>query len=306
MFIRTDAAGELAEVGASDQLTALKMTVPLSFQSVSEFIRTIGWPGLLVMSFALVAILGPWLAPQNALTLHTEDPNLPPFRVLNFPLGTDQLGRDLLSRVIVGARLSFLISVVPVASGGLIGMILGGIAGVAPRFVAVLIMRLTDIGLAFPSILLALALVAVRGPGFSSAVLALSIVLIAPMTRVARGVAIDVGSRPYIEAARLAGAGTLRIVWDFVLPNMLPTLLIFMTTACGGVLLFGAGLSFLGAGAQPPDVEWGRMVADGRNVLLINAWPSILPGLFIFVISLGFNRLGDRLRDRFDPRWQGM
>jgi peptide/nickel transport system permease protein len=165
-------------------------------------------------------------------------------------------------------------------------------------------MRGTDIAFAFPAIMLAIAVAAMRGPSFSSAVLAMTIVFIAPITRVARGAAVEIASKPYIEAARLSGAGTFRVVRDFGLPNMLPPVLVFAASQLGGFLIFGAGLSFLGAGAQPPDIEWGRMVADARPVFLINAWPSVLSGLLIFVVSIAFNLLADRLRDRLDPRWR--
>jgi peptide/nickel transport system permease protein len=269
--------------------------------SVADFL---GWPGWIVVGFAVLAIVGPAIAPKDPLALRVGEVNLQPFQSADFVLGTDQLGRDLLSRVIVGARLSFFTAVVPVACGGLIGMVLGAMAGLGPRPLALVIMRLTDVALAFPSIMLALAVVAMLGPSFTNALLSLTIVFVAPMTRVSRGLAVEIASRPYVEAARLSGARTFRIVRDFALPNMLPSLAVFAAAASGTMLLTGAGLSFLGAGAQPPDIEWGRMVSDGRIVFLINPWPSILPGLFIFLVSLGFNRFADRLRDRLDPRWE--
>ena len=270
---------------------------------VRGFLGVIGWPGLIVLAFAAIGVAGPWLAPLDPLTLRSADVNLPPFQRSEFWLGTDHFGRDLLSRAIHGARLSFIIATVPVVCGGALGVVLGAMAGLGPRPIGVVIMRAMDVALAFPSIMLALAVVAVRGPSFENAVLALTIVFVAPMTRVSRGLAVEIASKPYIEAARLSGAGTFRIVRDFGLPNMAAPLLVFAASSCGTLLLTGAGLSFLGAGAQPPDIEWGRMVSDGRSVFLINAWPSILPGLFIFTVSLGFNRLADRLRDRLDPRW---
>ncbi len=271
---------------------------------VRHVLRYVGPPEMILVAFAALAVVGSSVAPHDPLELHSALANRAPLQIPGFLLGTDQLGRDLLSRLIVGARLSFILSIVPVVGGGIIGVVLGAVAGLGPRTVGTVLMRFTDVLLAFPSIVLALAVVAVRGPSFGNALLALTVVFVAPMTRVARGVAVEVASRPYIEAARLSGAGTTRIIRDFGLPNMLPPILIYAASQCGVMLLYGAGLSFLGAGAQPPDIEWGRMVADGRVVFLIDAWPSLLPGILIFVVSLAFNLLGDRLRDRLDPRWR--
>ncbi len=271
---------------------------------VGRVLRSVGPPELMLLVFAVLALFGSGLTPHDPLELQGALANKRPFENPEFILGTDQLGRDMLSRLVAAARLSFILSTVPVVVGGVIGVLLGAIAGLGPRTIGTVLMRLTDVLLAFPSIVLALAVVAVRGPSFANALLALTVVFIAPMTRVARGVAIEVASRPYVEAARLSGATTTQIIRDVGLPNMLPPILIYAAAQCGVMLLYGAGLSFLGAGAQPPDIEWGRMVADGRVVFLINAWPSLLPGIFIFMVSLAFNLLADRLRDRLDPRWR--
>jgi peptide/nickel transport system permease protein len=260
---------------------------------------------MILLGFLFLAIFGPSLTPQDPIALRDDLVNVPPFSDPRFVLGTDQFGRDLLSRVIAGARLSCILALVPVATGGMLGVVLGAVAGLGPRAVSSLIMRLVDVQLAFPSIMLALSVVAVLGPSFANAVLALAFVFIAPITRVTRGLAVEIASRPYTESARLGGANTWQIVMDFGLPNILPTLIIFLAQSAGGLLLAGAGLSFLGAGAQPPDVEWGRLVSDGRPVFLINAWPSILPGIFISAACLGFSRFADRLRDRLDPRYEG-
>jgi ABC-type dipeptide/oligopeptide/nickel transport system permease subunit len=263
--------------------------------------RATGVPGAIVTFFVLLAIIGPAIAPRDPLAVHPLVTNAAPFHH-GFILGTDGLGRDSLSRVLHGARLSLFIGLAPVVIAMLIGLVLSLLAAFGPRFLGFVIMRVADIGLAFPAIMLALAVAAMLGPSLRNEIIALVLVLIPPITRIARSAALDVAGRPYVAAARMAGASRARVVWDVVLPNMLAPVLVYSAALSGLVIIFGAGLSFLGVGVQAPTAEWGRMVADGRNDFLVNAWPSFVPGACIFLVSLALNLSADRLRDHFDPR----
>jgi peptide/nickel transport system permease protein len=265
-------------------------------------VRATGWPGALLLVFVLLAIFGPLLAPKSPLALNELAVNLSPFSDAAFPLGTDNLGRDVLSRVLDGARLSLVIGIVPVLVSGLVGFGLGLLAGFGPRWLSFAILRVLDVAFAFPAIMLALAVAAMLGPSVRNAIIAMIIVLIPPVARVARAAALDVAGRPYIAAARLSGASWPRIVWDFAAPNMVAPVVVYCASLAGLMIIFGAGLSFIGVGVQPPTAEWGRMVADGRATFLINPGVSLIPGACIFVVSLAFNLVADRLRDHLDPR----
>jgi len=260
-----------------------------------------GWPGVVVLLFALLAIVGPSLVPSDPLSYDALNTSKPPL-TSGHVLGTDLQGRDTLSRVLAGARLSFVIGLTPVAVAAVLGLILGSLATFGPKALGFTIMRVTDVALAFPAIMLALAVAATLGPSLRNAILAMTLVIIPPITRVTRAAALDVAGRPYIAAARLTGASRLQIVWNFALPNMIAPVMVYAATLCGLLIIFGAGLSFLGVGVQSPDIEWGRMVAEGRNQFLIDPWPSIIPGACIFIACLAFNLAADKLRDRLDPR----
>jgi peptide/nickel transport system permease protein len=268
---------------------------------LAEALRSTGVAGIVVALTLVLAIVGPWITPEDPLTIHPDKQDLPPFSSGHL-LGTDSFGRDVLSRAIVGARLSLTIGLVPVVIAGIIGLLLGLLAAFGPRAMGFGIMRLADVALAFPSILLAIAVAAMLGPSVNNALLALTIVLVPAISRIARAAALEVESRPYIDAARMSGASRRRIVLDFGIPNMIAPVLIYAATLCGIIIIFAAGLSFLGVGVQPPRAEWGLMVAEGRSTFLINPWPSLIPGACIFVVGLAFSLSADRLRDHFDPR----
>jgi len=220
------------------------------------------------------------------------------------PFGTDHIGRDLLARLVYGARLSAQVAVVSVGGAVLIGVTLGLIAGYYGRWVDVIIMRVVDIFLAFPAILLALALVAVLGTGASSVVIALILVFWTQYARVVRAATLAERERVYIEAARALGAGDLRILWNHILPNVLSPVIILATLGMGAAVVAESALSFLGMGVQPPAPSWGWTLAFGTRYLRDAPHIATFSGLAIMVTVLGFNLLGDGIRDLLDPRFR--
>jgi len=225
-----------------------------------------------------------------------------------FWLGTDKLGRDLLNRIIHGARVSLMVSLVAIVFAGIIGTSLGLVSGYAPGvlpfggLIDAIIMRLVDIMLAIPSILLALVFVAVRGPGFWTVVIVIAMVFWAYYARQARGEVLSIKNRDFIQRAKVSGASHFRILYKHIFPNVLNTLLVVATLQLGTAIIFEASLSFLGAGIPRPTPAWGVMVADGRDILVASYWVSFFPGLAILVAVLSLNLLGDWVRDKLDPR----
>ena len=258
--------------------------------------------GLVVLALlALMALIGPLLPLQDPLRQVLADRLLPPGSPGHW-LGTDELGRDLLSRLVHGARLTLAIAVLVVAVVVPIGLLIGTAAGFFGGWVDRVLMRLTDIALAFPKIVLALALAAALGPGVFNAVLAISITAWPAYARLARAETLRYARADFIHAARMQGASRMRLLLRYIVPLCTSSVIVRATLDMAGIILSVAGLGFLGLGAQPPSPEWGYMVASGRNVLLDAWWVSTLPGLAILVVSLAFNLLGDGLRDVFDPR----
>lgn len=221
---------------------------------------------------------------------------------LSYPLGTDAIGRDILSRLLFGARLSLLIGVAVVALSVAVGTVLGLIAGFFRGPVEIIIMRLMDIVLTLPSLLLAVVIVAILGPGLINAMLAVSIVLLPHYVRIARAAVITETAKDYVTAARVIGAGQLRLMFREVLPNCLAPLIVQATLGISTAILDAAALGFLGLGAQPPTPEWGTMLADAREFVLRAWWVVTLPGLAILITVLAFNLVGDGLRDALDPK----
>ena len=257
---------------------------------------------VMVLSVACLAIAAPFISPH--------DPNeqfaqrlAPPSA--EFPLGTDGLGRDLLSRLLHGARPSMGASALATTLIVSLGVCLGVAAGYVGGLLDEIIMRVVDILLAFPSVLLALAVVGVLGPGLHNVVIAAASVWWADYARLTRALVLSVRAQPYLEAARAVGASAWRTVFYHVLPNILPPLIVLASMEMGGLVLVIAGLSFLGVGAQPPAPEWGAMLNQGRPYFQVAPQLMLCPGLMITFTVLGFSLLGDGLRDVLDPRHHG-
>ncbi len=264
----------------------------------------LGAAGLAIIALLVVlAVAGPFLAPypeQGAGASDVANRMLGPS--LAHPFGTDELGRDLLSRVIMGTRSGLLVAVLVVGLAMLVGVPLGALAGYRRGRIDALIMRITDLFLAFPPLLLAMAIVAALGPGLENAALALAISWWPWYARLQRATTTSLRERPFIEAARAAGMSDTRVIVRHILPNSMGPILVQATTDIGTVILAAGGLAFLGLGATPPDPDWGLMVAQGRAFILDQWWLSTFPGLAIFVSVLAFNLVGDALLDLVSPR----
>jgi peptide/nickel transport system permease protein len=258
----------------------------------------------IIAALLVVAAFAPWLAPHDPITQNLQNRLMPP-GTPGHVLGTDDFGRDILSRILYGSRITLYIVALVAVTAPLFGLIVGTVAGYFGGWVDEVLMRITDIFLAFPRLILALALVAVLGPGIENAVLAIALTAWPPYARVARAETLTVRNSDYIAAVRLQGAGAGRIIWGHVVPMCLPSVIIRVTLDMAGVILTAAGLGFLGLGAQPPLSEWGLMISAGRKYLFEQWWVATMPGLAIFIVSLGFNLLGDGLRDVLDPRSAG-
>jgi len=260
--------------------------------------------GLIILVYALAAIFAPFIAPYDPAEQHWGDQLSPPSK--KFLLGTDWYGRDILSRIIYGSRISLTIGVIAVGVGALIGIPLGAIAGYAGGRVDEAVMRLMDIMLAFPSIILAIAIAATLGQSLHNLMIAVGIVFIPGYARITRGTTLSIKEQDFVEAAKAIGLTDRGIIAKHILPNCIPTIVVLMTLDMAVAILYGAGLSFLGLGAQEPTAEWGSMLAQGRRFLPEAWWASTFPGLAIMFAILGFNLLGDGLRDALDPRLRGL
>jgi peptide/nickel transport system permease protein len=252
-------------------------------------------------TLVFIAVFAPLLAPHDPITQELTRRLLPPGTPGNL-LGTDDFGRDILSRILYGSRTTLYIVLLVVLTAPVVGLIIGTVAGYFGGWVDTILMRITDIFLAFPKLILALALVAVLGPGMENAVLAIAVTSWPPYARVARAETLTVRNSDYIAAVKLQGAGAVRIIWGHIMPMCLPSVIIRVTLDMAGVILTAAGLGFLGLGVQPPLPEWGLMISAGRKFLFEQWWVATMPGLAIFIVSLGFNLLGDGLRDVLDPK----
>jgi len=257
-------------------------------------------------AFIVVALFAPWIAPYDPSQQFRDHLLQPPFwqegGSIAFPLGTDALGRDMLSRLLNGARYSFYVGIVVVAFAATGGIIIGLIAGFAPKWLDTIIMRIMDIVLAFPSLLLALVLVAILGPSLTNAMIAIAIVLQPHYVRLTRASVMSERSKDYVTAAKVAGAGTARLMFVTVLPNCLSPIIVQGALSFSTAILDAAALGFLGMGAQPPTPEWGTMLAEAREFILRAWWVVTFPGLAILITVLAINLMGDGLRDALDPK----
>jgi peptide/nickel transport system permease protein len=259
--------------------------------------------GLVIVGLAaLAAIAGPWLIPfdpaAQTLPLRLAGPSS------SHPFGLDELGRDILARVLAGARISFLVGVVVVGVSATAGTIIGAIAGYFGGLLDDAISRVVDVLLAFPGLLLAIALVAVLGPSLANVLVALTVIGWVGYARLVRGQVLRTRELDYVQAARAQGAGAGRILWRHVIPTALPAVVVQATLGMAGAIISEAALSFLGLGVQPPTPSWGTMLNGGRAHLLDAPHLTIFPGLAIAILVVGFNFLGDGLRDLTDPRRQ--
>jgi peptide/nickel transport system permease protein len=255
----------------------------------------------IAIAWLVIAIFAPLIAPSNPLAQTFTPSSSPSWHHL---FGTDELGRDVLSRVIYGSRVSLPIALVLVGLAAMIGGLVGALAGYFRGFVDGFVMRSADLVFAFPPIILAMVVAAVLGRGLRNAALAIVVVAWPSYARVVRGLVLSVGDTEYVQAARLLGAPARRTLFRDVLPNVAGPVFVLMTLDLANAILLLSGLSFLGLGAQPPQAEWGSMVADGTQYFQW-WWMGTFPGLAIFTVVLAFNFLGDSLRDIFDPRTVG-
>ena len=256
----------------------------------------------IVLALVLCAIFADVLAtksPYSGGDLRTER-LLPPGE--KFWLGTDDQARDIYSRIVHGSRLTLIVVVLVSIIAAPIGLAVGTIAGYLGGWVDVVLSRVTDIFLAFPRLVLALAFVAALGPGIENAIIAIAITIWPPYARIARAETLTIRNSEFIQAVRLQGGSSARIILKHVVPLCLSSVIVRVTLDMAGIILTAAGLGFLGLGAQPPLPEWGAMIAAGRRFLIDHWWVAAMPGIAIFVVSLGFNLLGDGLRDVLDPK----
>ena len=291
------------------QATALEATVPAA--AAAGYWRSV-WrrlsrdpvaicAALILIAILLAALLAPYVAPADPYRSSMLR-RLRPIGTPGYPLGSDELGRDMLSRLIFGARLSLFMGVTPVVLAFLSGSAIGIFAGYVGGRINTLIMRTIDVFYAFPSVLLAVALSGALGAGFENALLSLTVVFIPPIARVAEAVTTQMRSRDFVEAARASGAGAFTIIRVHILGNVLGPIFVYATSLISVSMILASGLSFLGLGTRPPEPEWGLMLNTLRTAIYVQPWVAALPGVMIFVTSISFNLLSDGLRSAMDVK----
>jgi peptide/nickel transport system permease protein len=265
---------------------------------------------ILVFLLVIPALFAPWIAPHDAFMGSLSDRLMPPAwqagGSMEHILGTDKLGRDMLSRIIYGARVSLMVSLIAIFVGGIIGTVLGLISGYYGGRTDSVIMRLVDISLSLPTILLALVLVAAVGPSFGTVITVLIVLLWARYARLVRGETLAIKELDFIARARVAGASATRIMVKYIFPNVVNSLIVLATLQVGYVILLESSLSFLGAGLPRAEPAWGVMVSDGRELIVTAWWVSMFPGIAIMLTVLSLNLLGDWLRDHLDPKLRNL
>ncbi|MGU3574999.1 nickel transporter permease [Brucellaceae bacterium C25G] len=253
-----------------------------------------------IVLLIVVAIFAPYIAPYDINANNLANRLQPPSWAHYF--GTDELGRDIFSRLVYGSRITLYIVTLTAVIAAPIGLIVGTTAGYMGGLVDTVLMRIVDIFLAFPSLVLALSFAAALGPGIENAVIAISLASWPPIARLARAETLTIRSSDYVAAIRLQGASTMRVIWHHVVPMCIPSVVIRITLNMSAIILTAAGLGFLGLGAQPPSPEWGAMLSSGREFMMTAWWLAAMPGSAILIASLAFNLFGDGLRDVLDPR----
>ena len=254
----------------------------------------------IVTALVLIAVFAPWIAPYGLDDQSLATRLLPPSP--SHLLGTDDLGRDIFSRLVYGSRITLMIACLVAVIAGPIGLLIGTTAGYFGGWVDTVLMRINDIFLSFPGLILALGFVAALGPGIRNAVIAIALTAWPPIARLARAETLTIRKTDYIAATRIQGASSLRIITRHIMPMCVPSVIVRITLNMAGIILTAAGLGFLGLGAQPPAPEWGSMLSTGRSHLTGAWWLATAPGVAILLTSLAFNLLGDGLRDVLDPR----
>ena len=263
------------------------------------------YPAAVVAAVLIVAVgvtsgIGPEVLPMDPNKTDLPSQYLGPGAEGHL-LGTDSLGRDILARLIWGSRSALTVAILPVSTASVIGLLLASIAGFFGRPAELTVLRGTDVLFGLPPFMLAVAVAASLGPGLGNMIIAITAILIAPMTRISHQVVVIIREQTFIEAARASGARNHQIVWHHVLPNMLPPVLAYGVSLVGVQIVFGAGLSFLGLGVQPPTADWGNMIAEGRDAIQFAPWVAAFPGLCIFVVAVACNVVADSVRDVLDP-----
>ena len=259
-------------------------------------------PVVIMLTLVICAAFAPLLAPKDPEGISMMDRRIPPFVSINSPLGTDIMGRDVLSRLIYGARTTVFISLVALGTGALVGSILGLVAGYQGSWLDILIMRLADAALGFPTVLVAMIIVTILGAGIENIVLAVVITVWARFARMIRGDVLAIKELDFVIAAKIAGVRAPWIIARHIFPNTINTLMVITSLQVGQVILLEASLAFLGLGLPPGAPAWGIMVAEGRTVIVQVWWLSLLPGLAITIVVLAFNFFGDWVRDTLDPK----
>jgi peptide/nickel transport system permease protein len=297
----------MAEIAQSSmaQVVAFPAAVPRKRRKVPVILRSpLTVVGLvIIVVFVFVAVAAPVIAPFDPNKQNLSQRLKPP--TAQHLLGTDSLGRDLLSRIIWGARISLTIGSIVVVSASVFGTLVGLIAGYRGGFLDDALMRITDIFFAFPPLILAMAIAAALGPSLNTAMIAIAVVTWPVYARLVRGQVLALRKREFVEAAESIGASGSRIIRKHLLPNSLSPLLVQASFDLGGAILIAAGLSFIGFGAQPPLAEWGVMISDGRKYVSTHPWLPLFPGLAILFTVAAFNLIGDGLKDALDPRLRG-
>ena len=257
----------------------------------------------LVILLILMAIFAPLIAPYNPNKINLREKLTPPS--LKHPFGTDEVGRDLLSRVIYGSRISLQVGIVVVLLSGIPGILIGAFSGYYGGQFDNIIMRLMDIIMAFPPLVLALSIAAALGPSLVNSMMAVAFIMIPKFSRLVRGEALALKEKPFVLATRAQGGKPIYIIFRHIIPNSVSSVIVLASLVMGDAILISASLSFIGLGAQPPTPEWGALVSTGRKYILDQWWYATFPGLFIFFAVMGFNLFGDGLRDILDPRIRG-